>query len=81
MRWLLLTVALVSPFAGCEGSVGDDCDEEGKVDGECEDNAVCGKSKNDALVCLKQCLTQADCAQTEDCNGVAGSNIKGCRPR
>ncbi|MBX3202657.1 MAG: hypothetical protein KF894_31315 [Labilithrix sp.] len=83
--------ALVSFFVGsfvvlvaCGGGQGDSCDEEGKVAGECDDGLVCGKAKNDGtgdLICLKQCHTQGDCGAGEDCDGVANSSLKGCRPR
>lgn len=77
---VLLFVALSSLAACGEGSIGEECDTEGKVDGECDDGAVCGK-RGTSLVCLKQCTTQADCSSDEDCNGVSGTSLKGCRPR
>jgi hypothetical protein len=67
---------------GGEGKVGEECGESGKVDGECEDGAVCGQTTTStALACLKQCTEQSQCAATEDCNGVSGTSIKGCRPK
>ncbi len=85
MRTFILALGLLfASMAACsgEGAVGEECEEEGKVDGECEDNAICGKrSDNGALTCLKQCTEQAQCAATEDCNGVSGSNIKACNPK
>ena len=74
---LLVALFVIAACSG-EGSVGDACDTEGKVDGECEDGAVCGKNKNGAVVCLKQCQSDAECAPL-GCNGVSGTNIKGCR--
>lgn len=83
--WFLLTsVLLVGAIAACsDAAQGEACEEEGKVDGECEEGLVCGKQKTTGgdLVCLKQCSSQADCASGEDCNGTAGSSLKGCRPR
>ena len=73
----ILAIPLLTP--ACDGSVGDSCDEEGVVNGECEEGAVCGKLKGGELRCLKQCQTQADCASNEECNGVSGNNLKGCR--
>ena len=64
-----------------EGKVGESCDESGKADGECVSGGVCGKNSAGALLCLKVCTDQAQCASTEDCNGVDGSNVKGCRPK
>jgi hypothetical protein len=65
-----------------DSDIGESCEEEGVVDGECVDGAVCGKKSNGSgLVCLKQCSSQADCSSDEDCNGVSGSSLKGCRTR
>ncbi len=61
--------------------IGEDCDEEGRVGGECVDGAVCGKNNAGSLVCLKQCTTQVECSAGEDCNGVGGTSLKGCRPK
>ena len=62
--------------------MGEECEEVGKVDGECEDNAICTKPSDTAApVCLKQCIDQSGCAATEACNGVSGSNIKACYPK
>jgi hypothetical protein len=82
-KLIVLGLFLLGSFAcSSEGAVGEECEEEGKVDGECEDNAVCAKrSDNGALTCLKQCTEQAQCGANEDCNGVSGTNIKGCNPK
>jgi hypothetical protein len=82
----LVGVALVvMTLLACGGAdIGESCDEEGRVGGECVDGAVCGKSEGQStgsLVCLKQCTTQVDCGAGEDCNGVSGTNLKGCRPK
>ncbi len=65
---------------GGEGALGDACGESG-AEGECEDGAVCAKESDasDELVCLKVCTDQDDCDGDEECNGVDGTNVKGCR--
>ncbi|WP_437947449.1 hypothetical protein WME98_42855 [Sorangium sp. So ce296] len=68
---------------GCGGgaALGEACEDEG-ADGECEDGAVCGKPDDSAaLECLKVCVEQADCPADQECNGISGSDIKGCRPK
>lgn len=74
---LFLALFVVAACSG-EGSIGDECEEQGKVDGECDDGAVCGTNKDGKVVCLKQCKDDAECAPL-GCNGVSGTNIKGCR--
>lgn len=66
----------------CGGAdVGEACDTAGATDDECTENAVCGDSGDGtgALKCLKVCTDQSQCAADEECNGVSGSSIKGCR--
>jgi hypothetical protein len=81
--WLCggLMVALVAFGAGCsDAEVGEECGESGVEAGECVDGAICGKHGTSGdLTCLKVCTVQTDCAANEDCNGVDGSNVKGCR--
>lgn len=84
MRSLLVSLFVLSfvTLTACDGDQGESCDQEGVVDGECDDGLVCGKSKDGSkdLVCLKQCHTDADCPGGA-CNGVANTNLKGCQPR
>lgn len=84
MRKLPFILALLfATIVACgEGSRGEECEEEGKVDGECDDGLVCGRKTDSTsdLVCLKQCTNQGDCASGENCNGVSGTSLKGCRP-
>ncbi len=73
---------VVATLFACGGSdVGDECGEEGKADSECVDGAVCGKDKTGRLLCLTQCTTDLGCKAGEQCNGVANTNLKGCRPK
>lgn len=78
-------VGLALAMAGCggPGALGEECDSTGLTTDECEDGAICGKYKDDTedLVCLQICNDHAQCNQAagESCNGVDGSNIKGCR--
>jgi hypothetical protein len=84
-RWffVILAVGLVSASIACSGEskVGEECDEAGKTEDVCESGSVCGKNTGDALVCLKTCTEQAQCGADQECNGVEGTNIKGCRTK
>lgn len=83
--WFLVgSMVFVGLLVACgDAAQGESCDESGVVDGECEEGLVCGKKQDDNadLVCLKQCSATTDCGPTEDCLGVSGSSLKGCRPR
>lgn len=75
----LAICALLMAACGGEAALGEECGEAG-ADGECEDGAVCGDDGGD-LYCLKVCTDQADCEADEDCNGVDGTSVKGCRSK
>ncbi len=60
--------------------IGEECDHEGKVGGECVSEGVCGRDNGGSLVCLKQCTTQFDCGSGE-CGTITGTTLKGCRAR
>jgi hypothetical protein len=83
MMGLLGAVALLSPGCGGEAALGEECGEEGAQEGECEEGTVCGKPVDgtEDLHCLKVCDDQADCAADEECNGVEGASVKGCRTK
>ena len=80
---LLGFVVVLVSVAACGGSdIGQSCDEEGKVMGECVDGAVCGHQKNMTegdLVCLKQCTQPGDCGSNEECNSVGSTSLRACR--
>jgi hypothetical protein len=78
MRALLFALFF---FVACssESKIGEECDEQGKTDDECESGGVCGKSSAGTVICLKICSDQTQCGADEDCNGVEGTNLKGCR--
>jgi hypothetical protein len=78
---LLFGLALAINACSSEGKVGEECDEGGKTEGECESGGVCGKQTSGALQCLKICTVQTDCAADQECNGVEGTNTKGCRTK
>jgi hypothetical protein len=84
LRMLGLPVLLMLALAACggESELGEECGAEGE-DGECVDGGVCGPTKGDdegdVLQCLVVCQEQEDCKADEECNGVSGTNIKGCR--
>lgn len=81
VAFVFIATVVMLPSCSSEGKLGESCDESGKTDGQCESGGVCGKNSAGALLCLKVCTDQAQCATTEDCNGVEGSSIKGCRPK
>jgi hypothetical protein len=77
-----LSVAALLGGCGGEAALGEECGEAGVEEGECEEGAICAKpsSASGDLVCIKICTDDAQCnAATEECNGVEGSNVKGCR--
>jgi hypothetical protein len=79
---LVAFVFVLAPSA-CSGEskLGEECDESGKTEDVCESGSVCGSTTTGALICLKVCVDQTNCAATEDCNGVEGTNVKGCKPK
>ena len=82
MKTLLVTFAAAFAFVlACSGEskTGEECDEPGKTEDVCESGSVCGMQTGGATICLKQCTDDSNCGATEACNGVEGTNIKGCR--
>lgn len=76
---LLVCLGVFMP--GCASDVGDACDTRGAQD-ECVENAICDSTTDSAEpICLKVCTDDTQCASTEACNGVSGSNIKACKPK
>ncbi|MBK9263371.1 MAG: hypothetical protein IPM54_26650 [Polyangiaceae bacterium] len=87
----MLKYSLVAPLLICLGGllpacggaeIGEACETRGSQD-ECVDDAICDLKGTDETepVCLKVCNDASECAATEDCNGVSGSNIKACTPK
>jgi hypothetical protein len=62
------------------GDVGATCTQLGAQDPQCVPGAICGQAGS-TLKCQKICTEQANCASSEDCSGVVGTNLKSCRPR
>lgn len=65
-----------------DSDVGEKCEEEGRVGGECVNEAVCGKSEGvntGSLVCLRRCGTSVDCSAGEECGTVGFTSLRGCR--
>jgi hypothetical protein len=77
------SMLLVLTIVACgSGDIGEECEEEGRVGGECVDGAVCGKKDSlteGSLVCLKQCSSNNDCGGGQACGAVGASSLKGCR--
>jgi len=77
-KWLALVLVLL---VGCgRGDIGESCDTSGKED-ECVDEAICTKGADGATTCRRRCADDSQCASTEKCNGVSGTNIKSCQPK
>lgn len=79
IRWMSLVALTLIVACSSESKLGEACDESGKTEGECEAGGVCGKDGNGAITCLKVCTEQANCGAERECNGVEGTNVKGCR--
>jgi hypothetical protein len=62
-----------------EADIGEQCEELGKQDGECEEGGICGKDTDGAVRCLRICFENDQCPPGTECNGVEGTNYKGCR--
>ena len=76
------TVLVLTLIACGRGEIGEECEEEGRVGGECVDGAVCAKKDaptEGSLVCLKQCASASECGAGQECGTVGGTNLKGCR--
>lgn len=77
---ILVGIALaVAACASSAPDVGEKCDKAGDV-AACVDTALCTNESSGALTCRKRCTVQTDCASTEACNGVSGTNLKSCQP-
>lgn len=75
----LALLALIAMGCG-SNKIGESCDKQGATD-VCESGGVCSKDTSGATLCLKICNAQTDCAATQECNGVEGSSLKGCRTK
>lgn len=79
IAWTIL-VGLAT-LAGCGGGaeLGEACPSAGATDETCKEGGVCGDDGAGTLLCLKICTDKSECSSGQDCNGIAGSNLKGCR--
>jgi hypothetical protein len=77
----LLCILAMSCGSDNGGALGATCSQSGATTGQCAAGGVCGAhSDGDSIPrCLTVCTQQSDCASNEDCNGVEGSSLKGCR--
>jgi hypothetical protein len=75
---------LISAFLLCvacgRADTGESCDKVGDTD-ECVDEAICTNESNGSQTCRKRCTEDTQCASSEQCNGVSGTNIKSCQPK
>jgi hypothetical protein len=76
---IVATAFAATPACSSESALGEACDEIGKTEDVCEAGGVCGKNTSGAVMCLKICTDSTGCAADEECNGVEGTNVKGCR--
>ncbi|MBI2373628.1 MAG: hypothetical protein HYV07_06480 [Deltaproteobacteria bacterium] len=76
---LAFALALLISCGG-KGAAGEGCDTPSSTD-ECESGLICSNDSDEEASCRKICTDQADCAGTENCNGVSGSTTKSCQPR
>ncbi len=79
MHRLLPLVLLLTSACGST-KIGEPCTNAGSTD-VCESGGVCSKDSSGVTLCLKICTQQSDCAATQECNGVEGSSLKGCRTK
>jgi hypothetical protein len=80
---IALGVLGVVTLGACSGEskIGEACDEPGRTEDVCESGGICAKDSIGNLMCQRICTDHTQCAADEDCNGVEGSNLKGCRPK
>ena len=78
---LLAFFGFITTIAACSGraDVYEACPVSGQIDA-CVDGAICAKAVNGALICQFMCNDSKNCPQGTDCQGVAGTNLKSCRP-
>lgn len=78
-------VAVVVLVSACSSAkLGESCEDEGRIGGDCDEGLMCAHTKNDEvspLVCMKPCASDANCSANENCNGERAINLKVCRPR
>lgn len=63
-----------------EAAIGETCSREGDQ-AECPRDGICGKDSTGGIECLLVCSVKEDCPSNQDCNGVEGTDIKGCRTK
>ena len=69
-------------LAACGGGVikaSEECQTVGSTE-ECNDGAICGEDKG-VTMCLKVCNDNSQCADVEECGGIAGSMMRGCKTK
>jgi len=77
----LVMASGASMVGGCASDIGEACDTAGAED-ECVEGAICEQAvSGQAPTCRATCTDDSQCASTEGCNGVEGSNLKACRPK
>ncbi len=76
---LAIGVFFILPISGCgDSEIGEPCDTAGVTEG-CEEGAICGNIAGGTNYCQLSCTVQADCAATENCTGITGTDQKSCQ--
>jgi len=78
---IFLMVATAAFLVGCgKPKVGESCKTAGDAS-LCESTAMCTNNASGTATCRTICTDNAQCATTEQCNGISGSNIRSCQPK
>lgn len=80
LRIVLMSAVLLALIGCGRSEVGEPCTRKGETY-ECVEGAICDTEKDNTIVCLKLCESDADCASTESCGGVSGGTRKACHPK
>ena len=76
-----MAVLVLAPACSSEADAFEECDLPGGTRDVCEPGSVCGKPTDNSagLACLPICDDDKQCPSNNECKGVSGSNLKGCR--
>lgn len=77
---ILFPVALLALTSCGSPKIGESCKTAGDS-AACESGAMCTNNSGGGNTCFKVCTADSECATTEQCNGVSGTNIKSCQPK
>jgi len=78
-RHIYLFALLGAVACGGKSDLGEECDTPGSTD-DCVPGTVCTNDLGGRR-CRAICAEDSQCAPTDACNGVSGTNIKSCQPK